>query len=263
MSAARRFERAPLQAVTVSNRAGRGRLVIACDHASNAIPEEFGTLGLDAGELERHIAWDPGALPVARIMSSLLDAPLVESGISRLVADCNRPLDAPDLIPEISETTAVAANTGLTQAQRAARVAIAHAPFHDALEDVIEERLRRGMETWVVSVHSFTPVYKGFWRPWEVGIIHDEDTRIADQLIADLRTREPGLIVGRNQPYSPEDRVYYTLERHARARGLACAMIEIRNDEIATTTDQRRWGDLLAQVLSGVVIENEREAYGA
>lgn len=252
MDVARREAAAAGEPATVTNGKGRGRLVIACDHASNHIPAEFGMLGLAPAELDRHIAWDPGAAPVARMMSSLLDAPLVESGISRLVCDCNRAPDAPDLIAEESESTLVPGNRGLDAAERARRAALAHAPFHAALARVIEARLAARQETWLVTVHSFTPVYRGSWRPWEIGIVHDEDERLSMPLIEALRRREPALKVGRNQPYSPADRVYYTLERHARARGLPCAMIEIRNDEIASSAGQRRFGQMLAEILGSV-----------
>jgi hypothetical protein len=84
--------------VRIINPDGQSPFVLICDHASNAIPQEFGSLGLPAADLDRHIAWDPGAAPVARRMAKALDAVLVESGISRLVVDCNRPADAPDLI---------------------------------------------------------------------------------------------------------------------------------------------------------------------
>lgn len=240
-------------AVDVFNGEGRGRIVLACDHASNFVPGEYGTLGLDAGEFERHIAWDPGALPVARHMADLLDAPLVASKISRLVIDCNRSANAPDLIPEISETTIVPGNAGLDDRERARRIALAHQPFHAAIDDLLDRRSRAGLESWLVTVHSFTPVYKGATRPWQIGIIHDEDERLAGPFIDGLRA-VPGLNVGVNQPYSPADRVYYTLERHARPRGMPCAMIEIRNDEIEGDDTQRKWAEMLAGVLSHIKI---------
>lgn len=243
--------------VRITNRDGRGAYVVVCDHASNFVPAEMGTLGLDEADLQRHIAWDPGALPVARALAEALDAPLVHSCISRLVIDCNRPLDAPDLISEVSETTSVPGNAGLGAAERARRIALAYEPFHAAIEDVLEARLAAGLETRLVSVHSFTPVYKGVRRPWQIGIVHDDDGRISAPLIAALETLG-NLTVGDNQPYSPADRVYFTLERHARSRGLPCAMIEIRNDEIADPNGQRGWAERLAGMLAGMEIDGDR-----
>ena len=233
----------------IINRGGRSPYVLVCDHASNTLPSAYGSLGLSVADLTRHIAWDPGAAPVARLMSTALDAPLVESCVSRLVIDCNRPLDAPDLIPAISETTVIPGNCDLSEEARAARIALAYDPFHAAIEDVVAERLAAGRETRLVSVHSFNPVYKGVQRPWHIGIIHDDDRRLAAPLIAALQSLD-GIVVGVNEPYSPADRVYFTLERHARSRGLPCAMIEIRNDEIPAEAGQRKWAELLAGIFA-------------
>ncbi|MER9580523.1 N-formylglutamate amidohydrolase [Mesorhizobium sp. M0276] len=251
MEKARPASLAASDTVRVTNPGGSSPFVLTCDHASNFLPAEFGTLGLAAEDLSRHIAWDPGALPVARRMAEALDATLIETRISRLVIDCNRPLDAPDLIMSVSvsEKTVVPANQGLSADEREARVALAWRPFHGTIEKTIEDRLASGRETRLVSIHSFTPIFKGKNRPWHIGIIHDEDRRLAAPLISALK-RLAGVTVGVNEPYSPADRVYFTLERHARSRGLPCAMIEIRNDEISGETGQRKWGDLLTGIFS-------------
>jgi predicted N-formylglutamate amidohydrolase len=247
---------AAADSVRITNPGGAGRFVFTCDHASNFMPPAFGTLGLPQAELSRHIAWDPGALPVARRMAEALDATLIETCISRLVIDCNRPLDASNLICETSEDTVIPGNAGLTPGQRQARIDLAWRPFHDTIEKVVEERLAAGRETWLVSIHSFTPVYFGKKRPWHVGIIHDQDTRLAVPMIAGLEA-QGGVTVGVNEPYSPADRVYFTLETHARTRGLPCAMIEIRNDEIADEAGQARWADRLAQVLRPIRVDGD------
>jgi predicted N-formylglutamate amidohydrolase len=236
-------------AVRIANRNGRSPIVLICDHASNFIPKRFGDLGLGKRELESHIAWDPGALPVARRLSKALDATLIESRLSRLLIDCNRPLDAPDLICTVSETTAVPGNANLSLQDMQARIALSWQPFHEAVEQLIKGRLLQDRDTMLVSIHSFTPVYKGVKRPWHIGILHDEDRSIADPMIAALKS-SGGIVVGDNEPYSPADRVYFTLERHGRSRGLSCAMIEIRNDEIGDEAGQRKWADRLTGILS-------------
>lgn len=246
-------------AVRVSNPDGKSAFIIVCDHASNHIPAEFGTLGLDAASLSSHIAWDPGAIEVARRLSDRLDATLVESSVSRLVADCNRPLDAHDLVPERSELTVIPGNTGLSVEGRERRIALAHAPFHERLARVVDDRLAQSRETLLVAIHSFTPVFMGVPRPWQVGVIHDGDMALARPVMDALLT-EKDLDVGDNEPYSPADRVYYTLERHARALGLRAVMIEIRNDEIRTDAGQSLWGDRLAAILSGIAAPQSGEA---
>lgn len=240
--------------VTVINRQGGAPCLLVCDHASNRMPEGYGTLGLPAAELENHTAWDPGALAVATRMADLLDAPLVASRVSRLVIDCNRDHRAPNLIPETAEGRPVPGNAALSEAERQHRIAAFHAPFHDAIDAVLAERADLAA---VVSVHSFTPVLFGVPRPWTLGILHDDDTRIADALIASL-TGRPGVDLGRNQPYSPADGVYYTLARHGTSQGRAAAMIEIRNDQIRDPAGIDHWAAMLAGALGGALREISR-----
>ena len=234
-------------AVSVDNRDGGGAFVIVCDHASNFMPLEFRGLGLTHDDLQRHIAWDPGALGVSQVMSKNLNAPLIHSSASRLLIDCNRPLDAYDLIAQKSESTDIAGNIGLSATQRADRIARFYDPFHSAIEDVVLTKTAAGQRPGFIAVHSFNPTYRGLSRPWEIGIIHDDDAQWALEMVLLLKA-ETGLTVGINEPYSPQDRVYFTLERHARSRNLPAVMIEIRNDEITTPQEQTKWGDLLSRV---------------
>jgi predicted N-formylglutamate amidohydrolase len=240
--------------VRVSNPDGRSPFVILCDHASNYVPESYGTLGLQPDDLRRHIAWDPGALGVSQVMSKLLDAPLVESCVSRLIIDCNRRLDAPDLIPALSEATTIPANVDLDEAARQQRIALSHVPYHAAIEELAQERSSKGFPDPIyVAVHSYTPVYHGVERPWHIGIIHDGDDRVAAPLIAGLQALNQ-FCVGVNEPYSPADRVYSTLEQHASAFGLPAVMIEIRNDLITTPQEEKAWAETLSSLLKNTAL---------
>ena len=241
-------------AATVINEQGSSPYLLICEHATNFMPEKFARLGLSEADMEAHIAWDPGAAEVARRMSKALDATLVEAGLSRLLIDCNRPLSAPDLIPEISEFTVVPGNHNLSEAARQERIALSHMPFHAKIETVIEARRKRGQESRLITIHSYTPVYKGVGRPWEIGIIHDADDRLGAKMIAGLRkdSEKSAVSVGVNQPYSPDDRVYYTVECHARKRGDLCAMVEIRNNEIADEEGQALWAARLSAILQEI-----------
>lgn len=196
-----------------------------------------------------HIAWDPGALAVSLRLVDLLDAPLVASTVSRLVIDCNRQESAPDLIPVLSERTEIAANADLSATERQRRIAAFHAPFHSALEAVLEQRKRAGMETVLVTVHSFTPVYKDVQRPWPIGLIHPRDERFTRALSDALKADDAGLNVGWNEPYSALNGVTYTLEHHGDGRGLAATMIEIRHNEILEPDGVALWAGRLARCL--------------
>ena len=235
--------------IVTENPDGPGPFVFVCDHASNRIPDAYMSFGFAEDALQTHIAWDPGALGVARRLAVRFDGPLFWPDASRLIIDCNRAPEAKSLIVSESEGRPVPANFGLTEAERARRLDQIHAPYHAAIDACLKRRLAWRQPTALVAIHSFTPIYLGKARPWQVGIVFGDDRRLADILIRGLRA-DSALTVGINAPYSPGDQVYYTVERHAHARGLPAAMIEIRNDEIGDRAGQRRWADRLAGILA-------------
>jgi predicted N-formylglutamate amidohydrolase len=232
----------------VENPQGRSPILLICEHASSHLPSRYGTLGLGPADLESHIAWDPGALGVAKELSRLLDAPLIHASVSRLVLDLNREPSAPDSIWTLSERTTIPGNLDLDEAERAYRVREVYDAFHDAVDTYAIARQAAGQLGAVVSIHSFTPVYRDVPRPWHIGLIYNHDERYARHVEAGLKA-DPALTVGMNEPYSPADRVFHTLERHAERRGLPPLMIEIRNDLIRTEDGQASWAHRLAPLL--------------
>jgi len=247
-----------LRPVELRNASGSGPFLLVCEHASNFIPPEYGTLGLDADALESHIAWDPGALAVADEMARLLDAPLVAARVSRLVYDCNRPPDSPSAMPAESEIYRIPGNTDLSAAQRQARTQSVYVPFRDTLAEAIDAHMARRGPPAVVTVHSFTPVWRGAARAVEIGILHDDDSRLADAMLR-AAGDGGGFLVRRNEPYGPQDGVTHTLREHALPRGLANVMIEIRNDLIRTPDDARAMAGRLAGWLVAAHAETGRE----
>lgn len=234
---------AACEAVEVVRQSGRGRFILVCEHASNAIPASLGNLGLSPEALDSHIAWDPGALAVARHMSRLLDAPLVAGRLSRLVYDCNRPPEAPDAISNRSERHVVPGNANLDDADREARIAHVYEPFRNALTGCLDAH---PCPPVLLTVHSFTPVYHGARRDVELGVLHDVDNRFADALLAQAEA-EADLVVRRNAPYGPDDGVTHTLFEHGIRLGLLNAMLEIRNDLIAELPAQKAMAERLSR----------------
>ena len=232
--------------VEVTNPSGTGDFVLVCEHASNAIPAELDDLGLSDEAINSHIAWDPGALEVAREMSLMLDAPLVAQRISRLVYDCNRPPEAESAIPAKSETYEIPGNVGLSAAARQERIKRFYTPFRDALAACIDQRMEARRKPVLVTVHSFTPIYNGVKRDLDIGILHDADARFADALLG-TGAADDDLVTRRNAPYGPRDGVTHTLLEHAIPRGLLNAMIEIRNDLIADPVSQRTVAEQLSR----------------
>ena len=226
-------------------------LLILCDHAENALPEAYGTLGLRPEDLNRHIAYDLGAAGVAEHLAKALGAPALLAGFSRLLIDPNRGLDDPTLIMQISDGLIVPGNVGLTEAEVAARIERYYMPYHRAVERAVEAGLAAGKPPILVSMHSFTQAWKGVPRPWAVGVLWDKDPRLALPLLDGLR-KLPGIEVGDNVPYSGQLKGD-TLYRHGTARGLAHALVEVRQDLILGPEGQAEWAMRLAEVLRKVL----------
>ena len=228
---------------------GRSDFVLICEHAGRRIPRALGTLGLAEEDRARHIAWDIGARAVAVALSGILDAPLFMQRYSRLVCDCNRRPDVAAFIPEISERTAIPGNIGLSEADRRSRAEAIFHPFHDAVTAFLDARARDGRRTILATVHSFTPVFLGRGRPWQVGILFNRDRLLAPAIAGWLK-ENTGLEVGVNEPYSVGDETDYAIPVHGEKRGLPCVEFEIRNDLIADDTQARPWAELLAKALT-------------
>jgi len=230
-----------------------GRYVIWCDHASNHIPAELHDLGLPQSELQRHIAWDLGAVGVTRALSELLNAPAILCNTSRLVIDCNRQLHARDLIPEISDGTLIPGNRTLTPLVKSARIDRWFHPYHDAIESVLRQResAGTGVETIAISIHSMTPCLTAAGsppRPWQIALSSYLDRRLTDPVLAALR-RPGDVIVGDNEPYDLDPAVDYSTPFHALSRGLRHLQVEFRQDELPDAAAQRRWAERFAQAL--------------
>ncbi len=221
--------------------AGPAPVLLVCEHASNAFPARFGSLGLTERDRESHIAWDLGALDLARALAGELCAPVIFSRVSRLLFDLNRPPGAPDAIAERSDATDVPGNTGLSASERQARVDAIHAPWVTALASAIDAVRPAAL----ISLHSFTPVFAGRPRTTKVGIIHDRDARLASAVLA--RTGDQGW--ERNRPYGPADGVTHTLRTFAQPRGLLPLMIEVRSDLLNSAAAVHGVAGALARVL--------------
>jgi predicted N-formylglutamate amidohydrolase len=236
----------PPAAETV-NADGKSPYVLLCEHASNYIPARYQRLGLETTELQRHIAWDIGVASIARALSKALDAPLVLSGYSRLLIDCNRPIGVQTSIPEISETTRIPGNIGLSPEERTARADAFYWPFQKAVSRILDRRQANKMPAIVFGVHSFTPVFKGFMRPWHAGVLFRKSHVYGEALVAALQ--EPGLTVVANEPYRIEDDGDQTVPVHGEARGLDAVLIEIRQDLIVDRNGQMAWARRLVPAL--------------
>ncbi len=226
---------------------GDSRYVIICEHASKHIPHRYHNLGLTDAQVERHIGWDIGAQGVAEHLSTLLNSPLILQTQSRLLYDCNRPPSSKGAIAEISEQTVIPGNNNLSDLQKQARADDIYYPFHQSVTHLLDDRKAR-INSIIVTIHSFNPVYNGRKRTVDMGIINDQDPRWAQDLTL-AAAQFKGISVKLNEPYSALDGVTHTLQLHGRARQLDNVMIEIKNDLIAGPKEQLLFAQMLAKLL--------------
>lgn len=234
-------------AYRVVNEGGMSSFVLVCEHASHFIPKHYASLGLRPADLERHIAWDIGAKSVALELSGLLDAQLILANYSRLIIDLNRPLDSATSIPEVSETTWIPGNSGISLDERKHRAAEYFTPFHQRLTQLLDARAGGMRQSVIIGVHSFTPSFKGVSRPWHAGVLFRQSKAFGSWLAARLGGSAAN--IAENEPYRIEDNGDYTVPVHGEARGLDAVLVEIRQDLIDTDSGAKAWAIRLADAL--------------
>ena len=226
------------------------RWLITCDHATNRVPGWVGggTLGIEAADMARHIAYDPGAAGLASRLAALMEAPAIFSDFSRLVIDPNRGEDDPTLLMRLYDGTVIPANKLADAAERERRLDRLHRPYHAALARLADRHPAR----CICAIHSFTPQLRGRpMRPWQVGILYSwRDVRLGPPLVQ--ACREAGWITGENQPYDGHLEGD-SIDRHALKQGRPNVLIEIRNDLIADEAGQAEWAARLAPVIAGTL----------
>jgi predicted N-formylglutamate amidohydrolase len=227
---------------------GRSNFVIVVDHAGARIPRSLENLGLPDSELTRHIAWDIGALGLARLVSASLDAPLVAQNYSRLVIDCNRDPGVETSIPRLSELVSIPGNFDLSDAEIAARRTEIFEPYHARIRALLDERKAAGRRTILVAQHSMTDQYKGSKRDMHAAVLYNRDRRFAG-LVLEMLRRERDLTVADNEPYFVSDETDYSVPQHGEVRGLPHVEIEIRQDLIKEEEGQAAWAERVARAL--------------
>jgi predicted N-formylglutamate amidohydrolase len=222
----------------------RNDLLLIADHASNLVPGGI-DLGIAPELMEQHIAVDIGVKPLAERLCSMLGCPAVLGGISRLVIDYNRELDAHGLIPEASDGEVIAGNVGLNADGRDGRIHRWWRPYHDK----ISQKIETAKPNMLISLHSFTPKLssRSEERPWQIGVLYNDDERAARVAIPLLEAK--GVVTGDNLPYSGKV-LNATMNTHGEGNGIAYLGLEVRQDLIGDAEGVARWADILAPVIA-------------
>lgn len=241
----------------VVNAGAQSCALFVCDHAGARIPRALGTLGVGEVDRGRHIACDIGAAGVTRILVERFEAIGLLANYSRLVIDVNRAPDDPTLIPVISDGTIIPGNRDLSAETVTQRIETLFHPYHAAIGETMAAIKARGAVPALISIHSFTPAYKGELRPWHVGVLWDENGTLAVPFIEGLRAR-PGICVGDNQPYSGRDHYAYTVDYHARRNGLPELAMEIRQDLVGAPDKIEEWAAIIGDVLEPILADHAR-----
>jgi len=236
-------------------RSAPGPLLFVCDHASNAVPERYAMLGLEEGAFAAHIASDIGAAMVTRALAKAYGAPAVLARWSRLLIDLNRGPDDPTLVMKLSDGRIIPGNRRADESEIARRLREFYAPYHAAIAAEIDAATVQNFVPVIISMHSFTPVWKGFRRPWEVGVLWDKDDRLARPLLAALA--RAGLNAGDNEPYDGELEGD-CLNIHGTKRGLPHVLIEIRQDLVATDAAALAFAARLKPIIDEALTKMEK-----
>jgi len=238
----------------VAHEHGPSPFLLTCDHAGALVPRRLSSLGLSAQDLRRHIAWDIGAAGVTTRLAARLDAFAILQTYSRLVIDCNRPLDSEESMLRVSEGTRIPGNESISPPEAQAREREVFRPYHDRIRAELESREAQQRPAILIAMHSFTPVFHGRRRPWHAGVLYNRDHRLATAVLRRLRL-DQGLVIGDNYPYSVSDHSDYALPVYGEQRGLLHVGIELRQDLVAEPAGQDQWAQRLAQVLPAAVAE--------
>ena len=187
------------------------RVILSCEHALCRVPARYQHVFRGAErQLRSHRGSDPGALELARHLARALDAPLFSAPATRLLVDPNRSLGHRNLFSEWSRTLPVE--------ERQRIVGQYWLPHRRSVEEAVRKAVRQG-PVLHLSVHTFTPRWRGSVRPVDAALLYDParnpERAFADSWVRELRSLRPDLRLRRNFPYrGTADGLTTHLRRH-------------------------------------------------
>ncbi len=246
-------EKFPIPAYSVTNPDANTPCLITCEHASNFIPDVYNQLGLSADLLNEHIAWDRGAGKLSDFLAQKLGCTAVLCQYSRLLIDCNRPLNAPSSILEISEHHPIPGNQAISSEEKQLRAEHIFTPFHHTIESQINRLKSHFSQFPMIGIHSFSPTFHGQVRPWKFSVMWKHKTPFVQGVIEHFEQHELAPWVGFNKPYSAKEIAAHTTEYHADRNQLPNLIFEVRQDLLESDRDIQYWGEQIYQALEAVI----------
>ena len=237
---------------SIFNADSSSNLLFTSDHNGSAIPTKLKNLGVPLNELRRHVAYDIGIDAVAHALSARFNATLIAANYSRLVIDCNRHPGSAGSIPSVSDNTVVPGNKNLSDDDIKSREDEIFDAYHSSVGNRISIMRSENKNPILISLHSFTPVIGGQFRPWEIGILFKDDERLSAPLINKLREQKD-LNIGDNKPYSGSEPAGYTVDYHVEPLSLPSVVVEFRQDLIEFETGAVRWANIFGDALGHVL----------
>ena len=237
---------------SIFNVGGSSNLLFTSDHNGSAIPTKLENLGVPLNELRRHVAYDIGIDAVAHALSARFNATLIVANYSRLVIDCNRHPGSAGSIPSVSDNTVVPGNKNLSDNDIKSREDEIFDAYHSSVGNRISIMRSENKNPILISLHSFTPVISGQFRPWEIGILFKDDERLSAPLINKLREQKD-LNIGDNKPYSGSEPAGYTVDHHVEPLNLPSVAAEFRQDLIEFESGAVRWANIFGDALGHVL----------
>jgi predicted N-formylglutamate amidohydrolase len=218
-------------------------VLVTCEHASERLPSPWRWTDADARLVGTHWAYDLGAADLAREYCAAIRSTAVLARFSRLLADANRPEDSPTLFRAVAEGAPIELNVGIDPDDARRRLEDYHRPFHAA----VDRAVKASRATWLLAMHTFTPVYEGTPRALELGVLFDREEAMAMRLVEGLAAH--GWNVAPNEPYSGRAGLMHVVDTHATAHGRRAIEIEVRQDLAVDPAFRARFVPALAALL--------------
>ena len=229
-------------------------VVLTAEHASADLPDGWAWSAEDAWLVSTHWAVDLGIAEVTRRLAAAVAAPAVLATFSRLLVDPNRELSRPDLFRQVADGKLIHLNAQLTEEERHRRIERLYVPYHNAVDEVVNAT----PGAFVLSMHSFTPLYEGTRRPMELAVLFDEEEALG--LILAEALAEGGWKVAVNEPYSGKEGLIYSAHRHAEEAGRPALEIEVRQD---LATDSSQLPALVDTIAHAITVVSQRRLDGS